>query len=143
MQVINCWSDLRPYGIDVLTGEACGLGYRVLCDVTEKGRQVLRRLWSLPKLELAERWNAGSEDEPHVGSIMLSREMLAPIGIFALLESGCTEAWLQNDGTVVGFDGAEHDEAQRARRRGECVRSFAYRGTAGDRNMHMMSGRTQ
>lgn len=143
MQNINCWSDLRPYGIDVLTGEACGMNYRVLCDVTEKGLHVLRKLWGLPRLELAERWNAGSADEPHVGSIMLSRKILAPIGIFALLESGCTEVWLQSDGTVIGFDGAASDEAQRNRRKGECVRSFAYRGTAGDRNVHVMSGRVE
>ena len=33
MQKITCWDDLRPYGIGALTGEACGLSYRILCDV--------------------------------------------------------------------------------------------------------------
>ena len=34
MKSINCWNDLEPFGLIVLTGEACGLSYRLLCDVT-------------------------------------------------------------------------------------------------------------
>ena len=35
------WNDLAPFGIEILTAEACGVSYRYLCDVTEKGRKVL------------------------------------------------------------------------------------------------------
>ena len=27
MKYVRCWNDLRPYGIDCLMGEACGLGF--------------------------------------------------------------------------------------------------------------------
>jgi hypothetical protein len=93
MKTIACWQDLRPYGVVFLTGEACGLMMRLLFDVTEKGRQVLARTLGIPGLKLAEPWNRGSEADPHVGSIMLTQEMLVPVAVFALLESGCTECW--------------------------------------------------
>ena len=35
MKTITCWNDLTAYGISPLTGEACGLMYRILFDVTE------------------------------------------------------------------------------------------------------------
>ena len=42
MKSIGCWNDLASYGIDALTGEACGLSYRILCDV------IAHRPWPLP-----------------------------------------------------------------------------------------------
>src|SRR5437868_5108275 len=103
MRSITCFNDLRPYGIDALTGEACGLGFRILCDVSEKGRQILAKAFGIPSLTLPASWNPGSKDDPHTGSIMLAQEMLVPIAIFALLEGGCTEVWLVRDGGVIGI----------------------------------------
>lgn len=40
---VACFDDLRPYGIIALTGESCGLMYRILCDVTERGRLILAK----------------------------------------------------------------------------------------------------
>ena len=59
-------------GIIPLTGESCGLGYRILFDVTEQGRAVIGRWLGIPDIKLAESWNRGSDDDPHVGSILLS-----------------------------------------------------------------------
>jgi hypothetical protein len=71
--------------------------------------------------------------------------MLAPLGVFALLESDCTEVWLYQNRNLLGVepdDTAEIVERCRKLCPESLVRTFAYRGTAGDRNVHMMSGRT-
>ena len=38
MKTITRWDHLSEFGIVPLTGESCGLGYRMLCDVTAKGK---------------------------------------------------------------------------------------------------------
>src|SRR5262249_29351447 len=91
MKSVHCWNDLEPFGILLLTGEACGLGYRLLCDVTSSGKRVLERCFGTPNLNLPESWNRGSAENPHVGCIMLAHEMLRALAVFALLESGCKE----------------------------------------------------
>ena len=87
MKTISSWNDLSQYGIKLLTGEACGLSYRLLCDLTEHGKHVIEKCLDT-KIQLTEPWNSGA-----IGSILLPPEMLVPLGIFALLESGCKEVW--------------------------------------------------
>ena len=144
MRSISSWNDLREYGIDPLTGEACSLMYRILFDVTEKGAKVVRKCLGIPKMTFAESWNGGTKEEPHIGSIMLTQEMLIPLAIFALLENGCTEAYILN-GTVIGIepdDPPDTAEAMRKAYRVEYARRFSY-GSGGDRNQHQMSGRVE
>jgi hypothetical protein len=146
LKTISCWNDLRPYGIDVLTGEACGLSYRFLCDVTERGRKILERWLSVPELHLSDAWNRGAVADPHVGSILLTPEVLAGIAVFALLEAGCTECWVLSNGTVLGVEPGDPSEQVAASiciRADNIVRRFRSQGTAGDRNVHVMSGRIQ
>jgi hypothetical protein len=144
MKTIRCWDDLSRYGIMPLTGEACGLSYRMLCDITAGGKMILEKALGLPELRLAESWNRGNADDPHVGSIMLAPEAINFLGVFALLENGCTEV-LQIEG--CGLHGFERDDppdriARFKRIHADGVgRRFAYSGTAGDRNRHVMSGR--
>lgn len=76
--------ELENRGIDVLTGERCSLGMRVLCDYTHSGAEILRRCLDITIPEDGSNWNSGSKDDPHVGSIMLLREMLEPLAIFAM-----------------------------------------------------------
>lgn len=145
MQRITCFNDLAPYGIVPLTGESCGLMFRILFDCTERGRRILATCLGVPDLKLPEPWNRGSGDDPHVGSVMLSHDMLTPVGVFALLESGCTEVWLYRNGSMLGIepsDSAEHIELCRKMAPEALARTFAYRGTAGDRNVHVMTRRT-
>ena len=94
MKTINCWDHLAPYGIVPLTGEACGLSYRILCDVTAAGKKILEKALGVAELRLRENWNSGPDEDPHVGSIMLAPDLLPFIGVFALLEHGCPEVWL-------------------------------------------------
>jgi hypothetical protein len=146
VKTVNCWKDLEPFGIVPLTGESCGLGYRILFDVTERGRRVLARCLGVPSLRLGVPWNRGRADDPHVGSVLLAPPMLVPVGVFALLEHGCAEVWLHADGTLLGIepsDSPERIDQRRQMRPGELVRTFACGGTAGDRNVHIMSGRVE
>ncbi len=46
MDTIRDWGHFRPYGINYLTGESCGLGIRVLCDVTTRGWELLDEFFS-------------------------------------------------------------------------------------------------
>jgi hypothetical protein len=85
MRTIASWKDLEPYGIMPLTGEACGLMYRILFDVTELGASIFRKCYGLARNStLGEAWNRGSPEAPHIGSVMLSNEAMVPLGIFAL-----------------------------------------------------------
>ena len=146
MKTITCFNDLLPFGIDPLTGEACGLSYRILCDVTEHGRNILAKALGIPALALPEPWNRSAKTDPHVGSVLLPVEMLTPLAVFALLESGCTQAWLVRDVGVIGIepdDSPEMIEANRQLVGDRLLRTFVYRGTARDRNVHLMSGRVE
>ena len=144
MKTINSWDDLSHYGIVPLTGEACGLMYRILFDVTAHGKNILEKAFDVSELGLRESWNHGTDDDPHVGSIMLAREILPFVGVFALLEDGCPEVFLTKGGGLIGIertDSAEDVERFKEFHAADLVRRFAYSGTAGDRNEHMMSGR--
>ena len=144
MKTIRCWDDLSQFGIVPLTGEACGLSYRILCDVTARGRKILQKALGLPELRLAESWNRANADVPHVGSIMLAPEALSFVGIFALLENGCTEVVQIKGCGLHAFEQDDPPERVANFNRihaGGIGRRFAYAGTAGDRNRHVMSGR--
>lgn len=146
MHKIQCWDDLRPFGIEMLTGEACGLSYRVLCDVTQKGKQTIEKTLGVANLGLADNWNRGALDDPHVGSIMLVPELFIPLAIFALLEHGCREVWRTKSEGLVGIEQADDPERVEAIKRmyadtDNFARRYAYAGTTGDRNRHEMTGR--
>ena len=75
---------------------------------------------------------------------MLAREVQPFIGIFALLEQGCSEVWLTKGGSLIGIERTDLEEDVKRFKEfhgSDLVRRFSYSGTAGDRNEHMMSGR--
>ena len=144
MREIGCFNDLTRFGIEPLTGESCGLGYRILCDVSAAGARLLAKLFGTPTFALAPPWNRGKPEDPHIGSVLLTHEMVLPLGVFALLEAGCPEVWLCRDHSVVGREATDDPAAIEAWKQHQAARlgrRFAYQGTAGDRNVHVMSGR--
>jgi hypothetical protein len=146
LKFISCFDDLTQHGVIPLTGEACGLSYRVLCDITAKGKKLLEKALGLRDLGPAENWNRGSKDDPHVGSVMLTTDLITLVGVFALLEAGCKEVWTWKGRGVVGFepsDDPKQIQTFHAVREGELGRRFGYFGTAGDRNVHVFTGRVQ
>ncbi len=141
MKTVSCWNDLKPFGIDPLTGEACGLMHRILFDLTAQGQEIVEKALGCG-LNLSEPWNRG--DPPHVGSILLPQDMFVTLAIFALLETGCTEAWLYGDHCLLGIGPGDDYEQLRAIYDDRSVlRTYRYGGTAGSRNVHVMSGRTE
>jgi hypothetical protein len=147
MKTINNWQQLSEFGIVILTGEACGLSYRFLCDLTEQGKKIVEKCLGQKFTGCVEQWNSGPKTNPHVTSIMLPPEMFGPLAVFCLLESGCIEAWNIRGEGVIGIEVTDN--------RDQCVefitkwhgtekvRRFAYQGTAGHRNVHQMSGRVE
>jgi hypothetical protein len=144
MKTITCWRELEPFGIEFLTGEACGLSYRYLCDLTEAGKRIVEKCLSCRIT--SEAWNRGTAENPHVASILLAPELLPPLSIFALLESGCTEVFVIRDHGILGIESSDDpDTVERTKRHyGDRLgRRYAYHGTAGARNVHQMSGRIE
>lgn len=86
MKAIRSWRDLEDFGIDALTGEACGYAMRLLCDVTESGKALIESFFG-GRIELTPggNWNRGSDDDPHVGSVLLPRSILRDLAAFCLL----------------------------------------------------------
>jgi hypothetical protein len=141
MKTVSSWDHLRPYGIDLLTGEACALGYRLLCDLTLQGQNTVERCFSVAIQ--SENWNSGSDANPHVASIMLTHEMLLPLAVFALLDSGCREVWI-TDGAAIGIESTDTaDQVKRLKQLHKLHRRFEYHGPFEDRNQHQMSGRVR
>lgn len=83
MKIVSVLGQLEEFGIVVLTGEACSLTYRVLCDLTDQGKRVIEKCLSVEIR--SEPWNSGSKNHPHVASIMLTSDMVVPLAVFALL----------------------------------------------------------
>ncbi len=109
MKYINDWNDLRAYGINYLTGEACAVGKRLLCDVNERGRRLFCSIFGLPPdTAFAENWNSTVNGESAVGSVFLPRFSFSFIAAMILLEVGCQCAVVMETGEVWGIE--SHDD---------------------------------
>jgi hypothetical protein len=137
----NCRLEfLSKLGFDLLTGEACGLGARILCDITESGRQLLAEVLGLTGLVPADAWN---HRPGTVGSVMIPREMFTPLIVFGLFRDPQVRAvYLTEDGVY----GMTSDQEIRQVDESDWItvtRRFHRRGTApgGLRHVHEFSGR--
>ena len=82
MPLYNSWEDLEEFGIIYLTSESCKFNLRILCDLTEKGKEIICDFFNLEPNSLAKPWGSvGSQ--VHVASILLPR------GIFQDLVTFC------------------------------------------------------
>ena len=99
---ITCWQDLTQYGIEVLTGEACLIGARYLCDLDERGARIVRALLGLPRdCKLAENWNASGRIGPHVASVKLPTDLLDQLAVFCLIDVGAKHVIVTRDHLVA------------------------------------------
>lgn len=98
MKIISTSAGLQEFGIVPLTGEARSLMYRVLYDLTQQGKRVVEKCLSAEIR--SESWNTGSKEDPHVASIMLTEDMVVPLAVFGLLESGCSEVWITHSAAI-------------------------------------------
>lgn len=141
---IRSWLDLKPFGITYLTGESCGLGMRVLCDLDEDGKELVEAfLGNTTEVRPGTNWNCGG-----IGSVLLPHSILLELACFAILHTGdCSVAVrLDDHGTALGFSREEWKEASAERLDNlraayGRLRTYQANGTAGTRNVHTMSGR--
>lgn len=147
MKILNQFSGLQQFGINPLTGEACAYGLRILCDLTEKGADLVRKFLGAPMLDcLPENWNAYVGDDPAVCSLLLPRSAMRDLMVFALFEEDeCSEVLVSVEG-VYGLQ--PHDEYRERYLELAAERPTQYtvytrpqRATAG-RNVHLFTGRT-
>lgn len=83
------FSNLHTIGINPLTGEACAFSMRILCDVNDKGAELVKDFLGLPVgTKLADAWNREVNCYPAIGSIMVERGLFPSLARFALFRSG-------------------------------------------------------
>lgn len=141
----NHWSDLKDYGIGPLTGEACGYGQRLLCDLTEDGQQLIRDFFSLPEgTTFSPNWNTTVNGKPSVGSIMLPRNLIDDLRVFIIFHIEKKKyAYVFPSDSIVGSD--VRIEPEQLMEGCRCATNWALAGNhpnSGGRNVHAMSGRT-
>jgi hypothetical protein len=73
--------DLERFGVLPLTGEACGLAMRVLCDLTQEGCELWKAFTN--STPTADAWNRTG-----VKSIMVPYSMLEELWLFAQIREG-------------------------------------------------------
>lgn len=145
MKTYHCIGDLDQFGFNCLTGEACGLGLRLLFDISAPAKAILVKALGVQDIALRDAWNGGDA----VGSVMLDRDICTTLAIFGMLEQGCIEVWQSvgenRDGSIHGIENEEELVLAKESNIGypnvEGWRVWKYQGTAGHRNRHVMSGR--
>jgi hypothetical protein len=151
---LHSFDDLKQYGVNPLTGEACAYGRRILCDLSEQGVILLTAYYGLShtieaRHAFPRNMNGMVGEWPAVAGVMIARAAISDLMVFALLHVGQFDYVLQTpDHSFTGFNEGDHysehylhaglpegyrvlhNEAKR------CQQPHV-----GDRNVHAMSGR--
>ena len=161
-------NDLEEYGIHRLTGEACGIGLRILCDLDPNGVAMLQEFLSIDLGDRNNSWN--HQGKAGWKSIMLPYSIFADLMVYVLAKEfkytvkvDWHTPWA-NAHYVEGFSLKEdyldfrenanrlyvtdrrtpkEIEAGAEPRSHSCWRVFISSGTAGMRNQHVWSGRVE
>lgn len=150
-------TELRRFGFDRLTGEACGVGHRTLFDTDERAKKIWEGMTRTKITQPA--WNKTGKD---VGSVMIPYGWYTDLLLWCLLiGTNChTVIWLDRlvnspepvklPYMLIGIDAESSetelgDEVDKQTRRGYAIRRYFRQSKApgtGLDNRHMMSGRT-
>lgn len=103
MKTIESWAAMQFYGIVPLTTEPDGLQYRIVCDVTARGKKLVEKAIGVVEIQLEKNWTHGPDGDPYIGSILLSPELFSIIGVYALFDDGCREVWMTRNWDLVGI----------------------------------------
>jgi len=152
---IHNWNDMPQLGINALTGESCAFGMRLLCDLNEHGRELIRDWLGLPvDCAFADNWNSQVDNLPAVGSVMLHRDSLPQIVEFAFCRMGALATIACGDGTLIGVFTEDllkkYEDYVYGKTCDPNVRAWAIRRNVkgahpavGSRNVHQFSGRSE
>lgn len=149
MKTIYTLQDLQPYGVNLLTGEADRLSFRILCDLNEDGCALVSEYLGQPRdTKYAANWNSTVNGQPAIGSVMLSADTLWELARFALLTVDNFDAVIKTN----CLRGLNYDEPyadgymyQASENHHLVYRNYAKGSSApgvGSRNTHAMTGRT-
>ncbi len=105
MKTISKIEDLAEYGIFYLTGEADNLMFRGLYDLTKQGAEIVTNCYGLKVDCFVDNWNPGHDDNPHVGSVMLTHNAWQDVGVFCLLLD-CKKVII-TDTILIGLQGTD------------------------------------
>lgn len=75
------WKQLEEFGIRALTGEADRTGTRILCDLTDYGKDIVCDLLGIPEhAQCNDNWNSGANH-----SVMLPYRLFADLCVWCLI----------------------------------------------------------
>lgn len=155
MKVLPDALALIDYGVNPLTGEADAYARRILCDLSDEGVILLTAYFGLSYTAEAGRafpanMNGFVGTAKAVASVMLARETMQDLMLFALLHVNQYDYVMQAPGGLHGFNeddkyGQRYLEMalpQGYRLYTNCAKRSA-QPHVGDRNIHAMSGRVK
>jgi hypothetical protein len=152
---VNNTRDLQQFGINVLTGEACSYGLRLLCDLTQVGVDLVSSFFGglshSPENErrgypFPQNWNSGA-----IASVMLPRSILfSELAIFAMFRAGCSLVVVSPGGSITGVKPHEKEALalyQQLRTESQSANDYVFYTNRAlqsvhGRNEHQFSGRT-
>ena len=150
MKTMHDSRDLERYGINLLTGEACRVGRRVLTDLSARGACIVGDLLGIDHKQFHDNWNSRVRDQPAVASFMLPYSMIRELMAWCLIHDGCTAIIETDDEYVYGRE--ESDDPQQwqelvdhCRKYRKHIRTITLKEgpSRGTRMVHAMSGRSE
>jgi hypothetical protein len=154
---VSSWEDMERYGVFALTGEACTLSMRLLCDLNRDGVHLIERfLGGNATMNIGSNWNQSKGAQ---SSVMLPHGILCELGAFALhvVDGFKVVVRLEQNG-VLGVDvpalqkqiatwanPCEWQEAIKLGSGGRDIERYywASDNSVAGRNVHQMSGRIE
>lgn len=157
MKTISCRmgvTDFVQYGINILTGEACAYCQRLLCDLSDNGKQLIADYLSIGTECFRSNWNSTVGEDKATGSIMLpyNREngFWYELALFIMWHIEKVDIVVEFEGTFNGFTTEEWAEKSlmwyelAAKENRVHIRSnpvIPSQPQIGGRNVHAMTGR--
>lgn len=136
--------DLVPLGINPLTGEACAYSQRVLCDVSEAGRELLQDFFGVQTFATHPNMNSLVGEAPAIGSVMLARNLWRDLAAYYAFSSGALAYVTAPDGAMMLLYEEALADRYAAHPEFELTRNPTIGATAprvGSRNVHIATGR--
>ena len=150
MKTIRDARDLERYGINLLTGEACRVGRRILTDLSARGVCIVSDMLGIDHQQFRENWNSRVGGEPAVASFMLPNSMIRELMVWCLIKDGCTAIIETDEDYIYGREDSDDPEkweelVDHCRKYRKHIRTITLKDgpSRGNRMVHAMSGRAE
>lgn len=87
-KAVNSLQGAEQYGVSALTGEACNMGTRLLCDYSATGRDNLCMYLGMHSLDASSNMNGYVGEEEAIGGIFMTPAMLWEFIAFCVFFEG-------------------------------------------------------